>query len=74
MSCSTTTTRLRLGYFLEQDRRLRRLGVGHAGRRLVDQQQARFLGEQHADLEPLLLAVRQANCQKVAFICKSNGD
>ncbi len=37
---------------------LARLGVGHAGGRLVDQQQLRVLGQQHADFEPLLLAVR----------------
>ena len=35
------------------------LGVGHAGDRLVDQQQLRVLRQQHADLEPLLLAVRE---------------
>ena len=45
---------------LEQLGGLLGLGVGHAGDRLVDQQQLRFLREQHADLEPLLLAVRQA--------------
>ena len=45
---------------LEQLRGLPRLGVGHAGDRLVDQQQLRVLRQQHADLEPLLLAVRQA--------------
>ena len=33
--------------------------VGHPGRGLVDQKQARFLGKQHADLKPLLLAMRQ---------------
>ena len=36
------------------------LGVGHAGDRLVDQQQLRLLHQQHADLEPLLLAVATA--------------
>jgi hypothetical protein len=33
--------------------------VGHAGHRLVEQQQLGLLDEQHADLEPLLLSVRQ---------------
>ena len=33
--------------------------VGHAGHRLVEQQQLRVLHQQHADLQPLLLAVRQ---------------
>ncbi len=31
----------------------------HAGDRLVDQQQLRLLHQQHADFEPLLLAVRE---------------
>ena len=35
------------------------LVVGHAGDRLVEQQQLRLLHQQHADLEPLLLPVRQ---------------
>ena len=34
-------------------------GVGHAGDRLVDQQHLRVLRQQHADLQPLLLPVRQ---------------
>src|SRR5690606_40077838 len=33
--------------------------TGHAGDRLVDQKQLRALHQQHADLEPLLLPVRQ---------------
>ncbi len=33
--------------------------VAHAGNRLVQQQQPRFLHQQHADFQPLLLAVRQ---------------
>ena len=36
-----------------------RLVVGHAGDGLVEQQQLRLLHQQHADLEPLLLAMRQ---------------
>ena len=46
-----------LGDLLQQLGGLLRLGVGHAGDRLVDEQQLRVLREQHADLEPLLLAV-----------------
>src|SRR5690606_16039865 len=42
------------------------LAVGHAGDRLVDQQELGVLGEQHADLEPLLLAVAEAGGE-VAF-------
>ena len=60
MSCSTTTTvRSRL-ISLSSSAVCCGLGVGHAGDRLVDQQQLRVLRQQHADLEPLLLAVRQA--------------
>ena len=36
------------------------LAVGHAGDRLVEQQQRAVVDQQHADLEPLLLAVAQA--------------
>ena len=50
-----------------------RLGVGHAGDRLVDQQQLRVLRQQHADLQPLLLAVRQAAGQSVARIGQADG-
>ena len=59
MSCSITTTVLRRASALQQLRRALRLLVGHAGHRLVEQQQLRLLHEQHADLEPLLLAVRE---------------
>eukprot|EP01022_Parablepharisma_sp_SALTPOND_P030357 TRINITY_DN760_c2_g2_i2.p2 TRINITY_DN760_c2_g2~~TRINITY_DN760_c2_g2_i2.p2 ORF type:complete len:1280 (+),score=504.50 TRINITY_DN760_c2_g2_i2:6407-10246(+) len=37
----------------------RGLGIGHAGHRLIQQQQLRLLHQQHADLQPLLLAVRE---------------
>ena len=33
--------------------------LGHAGRRLIQQQQLRIGGDQHAELEPLPLAVRE---------------
>ena len=66
MSCSTTTTVWSAVDLLEQLGGLLGLGVGHAGDRLVDQQQLRVLREQHADLEPLLLAVRQAAGEAVA--------
>src|SRR5260370_15443492 len=36
------------------------LGIGHAGDRLIDKQELRFLGEQHADFEPLFLPVGEA--------------
>src|SRR5262245_603722 len=44
---------------LEQLGGLLGLGVGHAGDRLVDQEELGLLRQQHADLQPLLLAVRQ---------------
>ena len=37
----------------------RGLAVGHAGDRLVHQEELRVLRQQHADLEPLLLPMRQ---------------
>ena len=39
----------------------------HAGDRLVDEQQLRLLHEQHADLEPLLLSVREGAGQRGAL-------
>ena len=60
MSCSTTTTVLSRLISFSSSAVCMRLGVGHAGDRLVDQQQFRLLRQQHADLQPLLLAVRQA--------------
>ena len=44
--------------FLQHDRGLRCLRVGHAGHGLIKQNQFRVLREQHADLQPLFLAVR----------------
>ncbi len=46
--------------FLQQFGGLHGFDVGHAGDRLVDQQQLGLLRQQHADFQPLLLAVRQA--------------
>src|SRR5437016_5738376 len=43
----------------EEIRSLACFRVGHAGDRLVDQQELRLLCQQHADLEPLLLPVRE---------------
>jgi hypothetical protein len=47
--------------FQRQEQLGRALGlfVGHAGHRFVQQQQLRVLHQQHADLQPLLLAVAQ---------------
>ena len=44
---------------LQQVAGLVALLVAHAGDRLVEQQQPRVLHQQHADLQPLLLAVRE---------------
>ncbi len=41
---------------------------GHAGDRLVDQQQLRLLHQQHADLKPLLLAVGEHSSQHVLLV------
>ena len=38
----------------------------HAGRRLVEQEQARLVGERAGDLEPALVAVRQVAREHVA--------
>ena len=35
-------------------------GIGHTSDRLVDEKQFRLLCQQHADFQPLLLAMRQA--------------
>ena len=53
---------------LRSSRRRLGLGVGHAGGRLVDEQQLRLLGEQHADLQPLLLAVAEIGGADVARV------
>src|SRR4051812_533524 len=45
-----------------------RLDVGHASDGFVDEKQFRILCEQHADLEPLLLAVAEAAGETVAGI------
>jgi len=51
---------------LEQLGGLRGLDVGHAGDGLIDQQQLRLLRQQHADLEPLLLPMRERAGDAVA--------
>jgi hypothetical protein len=58
-SCSTTTTLRSPAMPVQQGRGLLGLLVGHAGDGFVHQQQLRVLHEQHADLQPLLLAVAQ---------------
>ena len=44
--------------------------VGHAGHRLVEQQQLGVLHQQHADLQPLLLAVREQAGRALGFACR----
>ena len=60
MSCSTTTTVCSPASAVEQLGGALGLLVRHAGHGLVHQQHLRVLRQQHADLEPLLLAVRRA--------------
>jgi hypothetical protein len=66
MSCSTTTTERVLAISLSRIAVSGRLRIGHAGHRLVDQKQLRLLRQKHADLQPLLLAVREIGGQIVA--------
>jgi hypothetical protein len=58
MSCSTTIT-VCAGQRGQQFGRALGLVVRHARDRFVHQQHARVLHQQHADLQPLLLSVRQ---------------
>src|SRR5262245_4318193 len=50
----------------EELRSLPRLGIGHAGNRLIDEEQLGLLRQQHADLEPLLLAMGKRASDAVA--------
>ena len=45
-----------------------RFFVGHARYRLIQQQQLRFLPQQHADFQPLLLPVRQQSRKAVCRV------
>src|SRR5438876_976409 len=51
----------------KQHRRGLGLCIGHAGDRLIDKKEFRLLGQQHADLEPLLLAMREAGSKRIAL-------
>ena len=64
--------RLLRGDLLEQLGGRLGLGVGHAGGGLVDEQQLRLLREQHADLQPLLLAVAEVGGLGVAPVGKAD--
>ena len=60
MSCSMTSTVVpSCAICRDELAGVQALLLGHAGDRLVEQQQPRALDEHHRDLEPLLLAVRQ---------------
>ena len=63
--------RVRLADVAQQRRRLLRLRVGHAGHGLVDQQDRRVLRQQHADFQPLLLAVGNLARQAVAMLAEA---
>ena len=66
MSCSMTTTVRSPAEPAEQLAGGVAFVVAHPGDRLVEQQQLGVLHQQHADLQPLLLAVRQGAGQLVA--------
>src|SRR6516164_427693 len=58
---------------LEELGGLPRFGVGHAGDQLVDEQKLGLLRQQHADLEPLFLAVRKRAGDAVAYRRQPDG-
>src|SRR6516164_5260515 len=58
---------------LEEFGGLPRLGIGHARNRLVDEKKLGLLRQQHADLEPLLLTVRQRAGDAVAHRRQPDG-
>src|SRR6266478_5230049 len=58
---------------LEQLTRARGLFVGHPGDRLIDQQELRILRDHHADLEPLLFAVRQGAGLPIGLVGELHG-
>lgn len=45
-------------------------GIRHAGSRLVHEKQLRILGQQHADLQPLLLTVAEVGCELASLRTK----
>ena len=49
------------------------LAVGHAGNGFVDQKQLGVLGDQHADLQPLLLAVAERASGAIAVGVEADG-
>ena len=59
MSCSMTTMLCFPGEAEQEFAGLVRFLVGHAGGGFIDEQELRVLREEHADFEPLLLAVRE---------------
>src|SRR5262249_3972951 len=58
---------------LEELGGLPRLGIGHARNRLVDEKKLGLLRQQHADLEPLFLTVRQRAGDAVAHRRQPDG-
>ena len=49
------------------------LGIGHARHRFIDQKKLRILGQQHADLEPLFLAMGKIGRKRAPFSGKPHG-
>ena len=68
ISCSMSSTVMPevAAQLAEEVGHLERLGRVHAGRRFVEQQQARLVGQGAGDLQPALVAVRQLHRQAVA--------
>jgi hypothetical protein len=64
--------RLLLGNFLQQFGGGFGFGIGHAGGRLVDQQQFGFLRQQHAYFQPLLLSVAEIGGGGVAAVAEAD--
>jgi hypothetical protein len=72
MSCSITITERSLADALQQLAGQLALAHAHAGDGLVEHQQLRLLHQQHADLEPLLLAVRQQTRFDVELVAEAD--
>src|SRR5229473_6098486 len=67
ISCSTTHDRVLARQRQQELGRALDLVRRHAGNRLVNQEQLRVLHQQHADFEPLLLAVRKYSSRRPAL-------
>ncbi|MNL20719.1 hypothetical protein D3C87_1419770 [compost metagenome] len=62
-----------LGDFLQKHGGFGCLRIRHAGHRLVHQKQLRLLREQHANFQPLFLAVREVGRKIAAAVAETHG-